>query len=58
MEPQNNGFFHRLTHKTMVVSVDENGNPTKVIEKKRSLILVWIICTCFWFMFYIFTNEQ
>ena len=42
MEPQNNGFFHRLIHKTMVVSVDENGNPTKVIEKKRSLILVWI----------------
>lgn len=42
MKPQNNGFFHRLTHKTMVVSVDENGNPTKVIEKKRSLILVWI----------------
>ena len=42
MELQNNGFFHRLTHKTMVVSVDENGNPTKVIEKKRSLILVWI----------------
>ena len=37
MEPQNNGFFHRLTHKTMVVSVDENGNPTKVIEKNVHL---------------------
>ena len=42
MKPQNNGFFHRLTYKTMVVSVDEDGNPTKVVEKKRSLILVWI----------------
>lgn len=43
MEPQNNGFLYRLTHKTMVVSTDEFGNPTKVVEKKRSLILVWVL---------------
>ena len=43
MNSQSNNFFYRLTHKTVVVDVDEFGNPTKVIEKKRSPALIWIV---------------
>lgn len=39
-------FFHNLFYKTVIVSVDENNNPTKTIEKKRSLAPVYIGIFC------------
>ena len=48
-------FMHKLMYTKMTVSVDENGNPTKEIERKRSLVplycgitlLVFILCFVF-----------
>ena len=40
---KNNPFFHKLFYKNVIVEQDENGNPIKTIEKKRSLFLVWIL---------------
>lgn len=40
---KNNPFFHKLFFKNVIVEQDENGNPIKTIEKKRSLFLVWIL---------------
>lgn len=58
MEPQNNGFLYRLTHKTMVISTDEFGNPTKVVEKITNFSMGSFVCANIWSMFYIFTNGQ
>jgi len=43
-------FIHNCLYKKVIVSVDENNNVTKFIEKKRSkffLILAFIICLFF-----------
>lgn len=49
-------FLHTLFYKKVVVSVDENNNPIKVIEKKRSkallitVLVLLIFLSCFYFI--------
>lgn len=37
-----NQFFHKLLYKNVVVREDEDGNPIQVIEKKKSLVPLYL----------------
>ena len=49
-------FLHKIRYKTITVSEDSNGKAIKTIEKKRSLVPVYIFITlgvfisCYWFL--------
>lgn len=47
-------FFHKIFYKNVIVSVDEFNKPTKIIEKKRSkgLLYVLIVLLVFFGSFY------
>lgn len=36
-------FWHKIRFKKVIVSVDNNNQPTKIIEKKRSLALIYFL---------------
>lgn len=42
-EGKAHSFFHSLFYKTVVVRENEDGTPIQTIEKKRSLVLLWVL---------------